>query len=52
MEQRNISLSKRKNKNKKKQCLTKKHKYFSNLISKKYIVRNPEIDKFEDMIQP
>ena len=29
----------------------KKHKYFSNLIINKYIVRNPEINKFKDIIQ-
>ena len=52
MEECDVCLRKIKNKNKKKPCLTKKHKYFSNLIIKKYIMRNPEIDKFKDIIQP
>ena len=39
-------------KKKKKHCLTNKHKIFSNLIINKYIVRNLEIDKFKDIIQP
>ena len=43
---------KQKIKTKKKHCLTKKHKFFSNLIINKYIVRNPEIDKLKDIIQP
>ena len=51
MEECNICLSKIK-KNKKKHCLTGIHNNFSNLIINKYLVRNPEIDKFEDIIQP
>ena len=52
MEECDICQSIIKNKNKKKHCLTKKHKYFSNLIINKYFVRNLEIDKFKDIIQP
>ena len=52
MEECDICLSKIKLKNKKRHCLTKKHKYFSNLIMKKNLVRNPEIDKLKDIIQP
>ena len=44
MEECSICLSEIKNKNKKKHEQSKKHKYFSNLIINKYIVRNPEID--------
>ena len=47
MEECNICLSKIKNKNEKKHERSKKHKYFSNLIINKYIVRNPEIDILE-----
>ena len=43
-EECNICLSEIKNKNKRKHC--------SNLIINKYIVRNPEIDNFKDIIQP
>ena len=52
MEECYIRLSKPKNKTKEKQCLTRKHKYFSNLILNKYIVKNSEIYKFKDIIQP
>ena len=52
MEKCNIRLSKIKNKNKKKHCLTKKLKKFSTLIMNNYIVRNPEIDKLKDISQP
>ena len=31
---------------------SKKHKIFSNLITNKYIVKNDEIDKNKDIIQP
>ena len=51
MEDCDIFLSKIKNKNKKKHCLTKKYIYFSNLIINKYIVRNAEIDVFKDILQ-
>ena len=51
MEECDTCLSKIKNKNKKKHCLTKKYKHFSNLIINKYIARNPEIDKFKDILQ-
>ena len=52
MKECNICLSKIKNRNKKKHCSTKKHKNFLNLNLKKYFVRNPEIDKIKDIIQP
>ena len=52
MGESNICLSKIKNKNKKNHCLTKKHKYFSNLIINKFTPRNPEINKIKDIIQP
>ena len=40
---------KKRNKNKHEQ--SKKHIYFSKLTMNRYIVRNPEIDKFKDSIQ-
>ena len=51
MEECNICLTKTKKQNKNKHEQSKKHKYFSNLIINKYIVRNDEIDKFKDIIQ-
>ena len=51
MEKCNICLSKTKKRNKNKHEQSKKHKYFSNLIIIKYIVKNDEIDKFKDIIQ-
>ena len=45
MEEYNICLTKRKERNKNKHNQFKKHIYFSNLIINKYLVRNPEIDK-------
>ena len=42
-------LGKKRSKNKHEQ--SKKHKYFSNLIINRNIVRNPESDKFRDIIQ-
>ena len=51
MEECNISLTKRKKRSKDKHEQSKKHKFFSNLILNKYIVRNPEIDKFKDTLQ-
>ena len=52
MEDCNIHLTKLKKQNKNKHEQSKKHKYFSNLIINKFIVRNPEIDKFKEIIQP
>ena len=51
MEKCSICLSKIKNKNEKRPEQSKKHKYFSNLIINKYIVKNPETDKLKDIIQ-
>ena len=51
MEECNISLTKRKKRSKDKHEQSKKHKFFSNLILNKFIVRNPEIDKFKDTLQ-
>ena len=50
MEECNICLTKIKKRSKNKHEQSKKHKYCSNLIIKKYIVRNPEIDKSRDII--
>ena len=52
MEECNIYLSKIEIKNKKKHCLTKKHKHFSNLNINKYIVNDPKNDKLNDIILP
>ena len=41
-----------KKRNKDKHEQSRKHKYFSNLILKKYIVRNSQIGDFKDIIQP
>ena len=52
MEECNIcptKIKKKRNKNKHEQ--SKKHKYFSNLIMNKYILKNDEIDKFKDILQ-
>ena len=52
MEECDICLTKIKKRNKNKHQQSKKHRYFlSNLIIKKYIVRNDEIDKFKDNLQ-
>ena len=51
MEECNICLTKIKKRNYNKHEQSKKHKYFSNQIINKYVVRNPEIDKFKDIIQ-
>ena len=47
-----ICLTKVKKRNKNKHEQSRKHKYFSNLITNEYIVRNPEIDKFKDILLP
>ena len=52
MEECDICLTKIKKRNKNKQEQSKKHKYFSNLIKDKYIIKNDETDKFKDIIQP
>ena len=52
MEECDICLTEIKRRNKNKHEQSKKHKYFSNLIMNKYIVPNPEIDKFEEIFQP
>ena len=51
MEECNICLTKIKKRNKNKHEQSRKHKYFSNLIINKYIVRDDEIDNFKDFIQ-
>ena len=51
MEECNICLSKIKKRNKNKHEQSNKHNFFSNLIIKKYIVENDEIDKFKDILQ-
>ena len=48
MEECDICLTKIKKRYKNKHEQPKKHKYFSNLIINKYIVRNDEIDNFKD----
>ena len=51
MEECDICLTKTKKRNKNKHQQSKKHRYFlSNLIIKKYIVRNDESDKFKDIL--
>ena len=52
MEKCNIYLPRIKKRSKNKHEQSKKHNNFSNLIIKKYIVRNPEIYKFREIIQP
>ena len=52
MKECDICLSKRKNENKKEHCLTKKHECFSNLIINNFFVRDPELAKLKDIIQP
>ena len=52
MEECNICPTKIKKRNKNKHEQSKKHENFSNLIISKYIVRNPEVDKLKDIIQP
>ena len=52
MEQCDICPSEGQNTSKKKHCLTKKLIFFSTLIFKKNVVRNPEIDKLIDITQP
>ena len=51
MEECNSFLTKIKKQNRNRHNQSKKHKYFSNLIIKKYIVKNDEIDKFKDILQ-
>ena len=51
MEACNICPAKIKKRSKNEHEQSKKHKYFSNPIINKYIVKNDEIDKFEDIIQ-
>ena len=51
MEECDICLSKIRKRNKNKHEQSKKHKYFSNLIIDKYIIKNDKIDKFKDIIQ-
>ena len=51
MEECNICLTKIKKRNKNKHEQAKKHKYYSNLIVKKYMIKNDEIDKYKDIIQ-
>ena len=51
MEECNICLIKIKKQNKSRHEQSKKHKYFSNLIINKYIVRNPELSNFKDTFQ-
>ena len=50
MEECNICLTNFKKKNVKKHCLTKKHKYFSNLFINKYIVRDFKHKKTKEII--
>ena len=52
MEECNICLTIKKKRSRNRHEQSKKHKYFSNLITNKYIVRNPEIINFKDIIQP
>ena len=51
MEECNLCLSEKTNKNRKKHEQSKRHRYFSNLIINKNMIRNPEIDKFRGIIQ-
>ena len=52
MEEWNICLSKTKKRNKNEHEQSKKHKYFSNLITNKYIGKICEFYIFKDIIQP
>ena len=52
MEECNNCLSKIKSKNMIKQCLTKKHKKFSNLIINKYFVKDFRGKKIKDILLP
>ena len=38
--------------NKTKHNQTKKHKYYSNLILNRYVIKNVEVIKFKDVIKP
>ena len=51
MEECDICLTKIKKRNKNKHEQSKNYKYFLHLIMNRYNVRNPEIDKFKDIIQ-
>ena len=51
MEECIIRLTKIKKRRKDKHEQSKKHNYFSNLITNKYNIKNGEIDKFKDIIQ-
>ena len=51
MEECDICLTKLKKQYKNKHEQSKKQKCFSNLFLNRYIVRNPEIDNFKDIIQ-
>ena len=51
MEECNICLNKIKERNKNNYERSKKHSFFSNLIFNKYIIKNDEVDKFDDILQ-
>ena len=40
------------NRNKTKHNQTKKHKYYSNLILSRYVIKNVEVSKFKDVFNP
>ena len=52
MEECKMCLTKIKMRNKNKHEQSKEHKYFSNLIINKYIVKNNEFYNLKDFIQP
>ena len=51
MNECDICLTKIKKRGNKRHEQSKKHKYYPNLVINKYIVKNPESNKFKDIIQ-